>query len=45
MVGRSPADSRVRLVPPTDDPIMVEWHAKLVSRSVEPCHHPDEFVG
>jgi hypothetical protein len=37
----------VHLVPTTDDPIMVVRHVRMVSSSnyLEPCHHPDEFVG
>jgi hypothetical protein len=37
----------VRLVPPTDAPIMVAWHVPVDGRSgyVEPCCHPTALVG
>jgi hypothetical protein len=34
----------VRVVPPPNDPLMVEWHVPIVSRSrdIEPSQHPRE---
>jgi hypothetical protein len=33
------------MVPPTDDPWMVGWHASMVgSNNIEPCHYAGEFI-